>query len=413
MVSHAALTVPFYQKRFAESGFDAFNLESLDSISTLPLLTKKDIINAGDELRSSSYLNDPRVRRKTTSGSTGVSLEILVDEEALQYKRACTLRSDEWSGWRRGETIAMIWGNPDYLKKGLRGRIRNTFLDRHYYLDTLKMNQDSMSRFADRLLTKKPSLLFGHAHSVYLFSQFIANYRPGSIKPRGIITSAMILHDWQRKAIETEFNCTVTNRYGCEEVSLIASECERHQGLHVNNDGVYVEIIRDGNSVAAGEPGAIVVTDLKNRAMPLIRYKIGDVASWCQSKLCPCGRGLPLIDRIEGRDADYVTTSRGELISGISLTENFAMMIPGISQIQIIQESLNNFTFRIVKGNNFTDESINILHHYVDKRFGSDTMCHCEFVDQIPQEPSGKYRFCISKVANKFNGSSDKVFNHV
>src|SRR5262249_25603036 len=147
----------------------------------------------------------------------------------------------------------------------------------------------------------------------------------GPIRPRGIITSAMILHDWQRRVIEEIFACKVTNRYGCEEVSLIACECERHEGLHVNADGVYVELIRDGRPVGPGEPGSVVVTDLTNRAMPIIRYQVGDVAVWSE-RVCSCGRTAPLLARVEGRDADYVQTSRGELISGISLTENFAML---------------------------------------------------------------------------------------
>jgi len=79
-----------------------------------------------------------------------------------------------------------------------------------------------------------------------------------------------------------------------------------------------------------GEPGSVVVTDLTNRAMPILRYQVGDVAVW-SDQVCPCGRGLPLLERIDGREADYVVTARGELISGISLTENFALHVPGVA----------------------------------------------------------------------------------
>jgi phenylacetate-CoA ligase len=197
------------------------------------------------------------------------------------------------------------------------------------------------------------------------------------------------------------FVCKVTNRYGCEEVSLIACECERHEGLHVNCDGVYVELVRDGRPVGPGESGLVVVTDLTNRAMPIIRYQVGDVATWSE-KTCSCGRGMPLLKRIEGRDADYVTTARGELVSGISLTENFAMLVPGIAQLQIIQEELDRFTFRIVKGDDFGPESLSRIAELVAERFGSEARYECEYVDSIPQERSGKYRFCISRVANAF-----------
>jgi phenylacetate-CoA ligase len=208
----------------------------------------------------------------------------------------------------------------------------------------------------------------------------------------------MILHDWQRRRIESVFGCRVTNRYGCEEVSLIACECSEHRGLHVNADSIVVETVVDGRPARPGEPGSIVITDLSNFAMPLIRYRIGDVAELTDRR-CPCGRGLPLLESIQGREADYVVTSDGRMISGISLTENFALHVPGVAQIQFVQETLERFLFRIVRDSAFGPESERALAALVEKWFGSATQWRCEFVEAIPQEPSGKYRFCISHVA--------------
>lgn len=405
ILQHAYATVPFYQRRFDAVGFRGEQIRSLEGFANLPVLTKAEIRAQGRQLLSTAYQGRQDLHRKTTSGSTGVSLEVWVDEAAMQFKRACTLRSDEWSGWRLGEPMAAIWGNPEYLKRGWRGRLRNGLLDRCRYLDTLGMDEGSMARFTDDLARRQPSLLFGHAHSVYLFARYVSNYRANSIRPKGIITSAMALHGWQRQAIEAEFDCKVTNRYGCEEVSLIACECERHAGLHVNTDGVYVELLRDGRPVPPGEPGSVVVTDLVNRAMPLIRYQIGDVASWAEGE-CGCGRvGMPRLARIEGREADFVTTQDGRLISGISLTENFAMLIPGVEQLQIIQESLDRFTFRIVRDGGFGPLSDAKIRELVRARFGANVGYDCEFVTSIPQEASGKYRFCISKVPNTLSGA--------
>lgn len=402
MVQHAWETVPFYRERWAREGIDPFRLTGPDDLTRLPILTKADIRANRTELMSEAYRGRADLHRKKTSGSTGVSLEIWVDEDATQFKRGCTLRSDEWSGWRFGEPVAMIWGNPDYLKRGWRGRLRNGVLDRARHLDTLKMDETMMARFADDLANRPASLIFGHAHSVYLFASFVRDYRPGTIRPRGIITSAMPLHNWQRAVIEEVFTCKVTNRYGCEELSLIACECERHDGLHVNSDDLYVELLREGESVKAEELGSVVVTDLSNRAMPLIRYKTGDMAVWA-GRSCPCGReGMPLLAKVDGREADYVTTARGELVSGISLTENFAMLVPGIAQLQIVQEAVDRFTFRLVRGNDFGPASLVQLDHLVAERFGSGTSYNCEYLESIPQEPSGKYRFCISKVPNKY-----------
>jgi phenylacetate-CoA ligase len=404
LLQHAYDTVPFYQERFKQIGASPGDIIGMDDLRRLPVLTKADLRTDKSRLLSTSFDRKDLCCKKT-SGSTGVALEVWVDEASMQWKRACTARSDEWSGWRFGERIGMIWGNPDYLQRGWRGLFRNVVLEREYYLDTLKMDSAGLSRFADVLRSKRPPLLFGHAHSVYLFAEYVRQQGIHDIRPRGIITSAMVLHSWQRAVVEKTFGCKVTNRYGCEEVGLIACECEEHNGLHINSDNLVVETVRDGRPAAPGEPGSVVVTDLTNRAMPLIRYQVGDVAIRTERR-CLCGRGLPLLERIEGREADYVVTTKGELISGISLTENFALQIVGVTQIQIIQEAVDHFRFRVVRGPEFGPASLQQMTQLVHARFGSEVAYELEFVEKIPQEPSGKYRFCISRVANPFMRSA-------
>jgi phenylacetate-CoA ligase len=401
VLRHAYETVPFYRRRFDECSLHPRDIRSFEDFARLPILSKQDIRQNSDALLSDRF-DKNSLHRKKTSGSTGTALEVFVDDAAHQFKRACTLRSDEWSGWRLGERVAMVWGNPDYLQRGWRGRLRNALLERRTYLDTLRISDDALERFTRALVRRPPSLLFGHAHSVYLFAAYLRQKASAAIRPRGIITSAMVLHAWQRRVIEEVFQCPVTNRYGCEEVSLIACECERHQGLHVNAEGIYVEILRDGRPVRAGEQGQVHVTDLTNRAMPLLRYQVGDLAV-LSNRRCVCGRGLPLLERIAGRVADYVVTPAGELISGISLTENLALKVPGVAQFQIVQESRHQFVFRLVRGPGFGEASLSRLQELVQATFGPDVGYRCEFPDRIDPEASGKYRFCISRVRVPFH----------
>ncbi len=407
MIRHAYDTTPLYCDRLAQCGLTPDDIENPEIFRRIPVLTKADIREHGDELISMAYDRD-KLMIKKTSGSTGVSLQIRIDDDSLQWKRACTLRSDEWSGWKFGERVAMLWGPSAYLQHGWRGRLRNTLLERTLGLNTLKMDEDALQHFCDQLRRKRPTLIFGHAHSVCLLAEYVRAADIHDIRPRGIITTAMALHDWQRQIIEEVFRCKVTNRYGCEEVSLIACECEQHTGLHVNSDGVYVEIERDGEPVGPGMAGSVIVTDLTNRAMPILRYQVGDVGIWAD-RACTCGRGLPLLARVEGREADYVTTSDGELISGISLTENFAVQVPGVAQIQIVQETVDRFRFRIVRGSDFGSTSVTRLREMVAERFGAGVTYDCEYVDRIAPEPSGKYRFCISHVPNRFAVSQQSL----
>ncbi len=407
LLRHAYRTVPFWKNRMDQSKFDVEKFSSLKDLLYLPLLTKTDLRKEGQGLLSTAFsVKDLHVHK--TSGSTGISVVTYRDEACQQFKRAATLRSDEWSGWRLGESIALIWGNPQ-IRKDWKGRIRRALLEMDYvYLDTLQMNEESMDEFADALVKKTPSMLFGHAHSLYLFASYLKQKRSDvSIRPKAIVSTCMVLHDFEREGISDVFSCQVTNRYGCEEVSLIACECCTGDGLHVNSDCLFVELIDDaGNCCQAGQPGRIVVTDLKNMAMPIIRYEVGDMGMWA-AKPCSCGRTLPLLAKIEGRVADYVVTRDGNYISGISLTENFAVIIPGVSQLQIVQEEIDRFTFNIVKGYEFNEKSTDKLRKLVKKYFGDEVCYECVFLDKIPQESSGKYRFCISKVGRCFDQQNE------
>lgn len=408
LLQHAAETSTFWRQRFAACGLDPARCRDWDDFRRLTPLTKTELRTRRDELVSNRY-DRSTLHYHTTSGSTGESVGVYVDDPAQQWRRATTLRSDEWTGWRLGEKVALVWGNPEYQQRGWRGRLRNGLLDRASYLDTLKMDEAAMGRFLEVQRRRRPTLMMGHAHSLYLLAEFARARGGAGFRPRGIISTAMALHDWQRTSIESVFGCPVTNRYGCEEVALIACECSAHDGLHVNADGVYVELVRpDGEPAAPGEPGSVLVTDLSNRAMPILRYQVGDVAVWAEGR-CPCGRGLPRLARLEGREADYVVTPAGELVSGISLTENFAMQIPGLAQLQIVQEAVDQFLFCIVKAADFGPESEARIAELVRERFGPEVRYACEFVARIPQERSGKYRFCISKVPNPFLASRELV----
>ncbi len=390
ILRHAFDTVPFYRAAWAAAGVHPNDVKDFADLRRFPIVTKTDLRTRAAEFHSEAY-RGPYVTKRT-SGSTGVPLTIRLDEAGKQWKYAGTLRGDEWSGWRLGQRVAKLWGNPEYRHSGFKGRLRNAILDRAVHLDTVRLTDSRMREFVTAIRRHRPGLLFGHAHSLYLIADRLKKQGIDDVRPNGIVSTAMPLHDWQRKTIEEVFGTKATDRYGCEETSLIAGECEVHRGLHVNADSVHVE-------VESGEPtGPLLVTDLCNHAMPLIRYRNGDHVT-LTDRICSCGRGLPLIEKVEGRDADYVVTPTGSLISGISLTENFACLIEGTAQVQIVQEAVTHLRLRIVPSEAFGVDSRRQIARLVGDTFGPTMRHDIELVDAIPQEPGGKYRFCISKVA--------------
>jgi phenylacetate-coenzyme A ligase PaaK-like adenylate-forming protein len=400
VVRHAWLTVPYYRARWKAAGLRPEAIRSLDDLRQFPILSKADVRDHADELRSDAY-RGAAVISKTTSGSTGVPLTILWDAESKDWKRACTLRSDQWSGWRLGTRVARLWGHGAAERGTFKDRLWRHLVARESYLNTLGIDAGRLRAFARHLRRKPPGLLFGHAHSLYLFAAHVRAHCPGTIRPDGVVSGAMMLHDWQRGVIEEAFGRPVTNRYGCEEVSLIACECEEHRGLHLNADSVYCEVVPDDRLGAGPGAGRLLVTDLTNRAMPLIRYQVGDVVV-PSNRTCECGRGLPLVERVVGREADYVLTPGGMLISGISLTDHFATEIRGAAQVQIVQERLKLLRLRMVADNGFGPDSHRQIEDLVRSTFGPDMRYEVELVDAIPPEPSGKYRFCVSPVATAY-----------
>lgn len=397
LLRHAFLSTDFYRERFQNAGLTPEDIRNWDDLGRIPLLSNDDIRGNRERMVAAKIPKQQLIPKKT-SGSTGVSLGFYVDEQSMQWKRAVTMTYDRWSGWDLGERVGAIWGNPDY-RLNWRMYLRNLLLTRYEYLDTLKMSEEEMLSFYQRLCRKPPRILFGHAHSLYLFARFMESRKLSGVHPKGIISTCMVLHDFERAAIERVFGCRVTNRYGCEEVSLIACEC--HEGrMHVNCDSLIVEYVRDGEPVPPGEAGAIVVTDLTNYGMPFIRYKVGDVGVPSAETSCPCGCTYPIMASLEGRVADYIVTPEGNYISGISLTENFAMQLPGIKQLQIVQEKIDYLLFRVVKGKEYSEKTEKDMKALVEERFGTGMGYSIEHVDSIQSEESGKYRFCISRLAN-------------
>lgn len=399
LVRHAAEHTDYYRDCFAAAGVTPDDVHTAADLQRIPFLTKEDI-RANNMRMVADNVPDDRLVHKKTSGSTGVSLELFVDEASCQWKRGVTIAYDRWSGWDIGERVGAIWGNPECYQNW-RMYLRNLLLVRHSYLDTLKMDEAAMRAFHGNLSKRPPAILFGHAHSLFLFARFMEQHGLDGIRPRGIISTCMVLHDFERKAIERVFGCRVTNRYGCEEVSLIACECPEGR-MHLNCDTLMVECVRDGKPVPPGEPGALVVTDLTNYGMPIIRYKVGDVGRLSPQSDCPCGCSYPTLEALEGRVADYVVTPDGQYISGISLTENFAMHLPGVKQMQIVQEQQDRLLFRLVKGEQFSEQTVRDIDLLAQKRFGERMAYQLEYVDSIQSEGSGKYRFCISRLPNPF-----------
>ena len=326
-----------------------------------------------------------------------MALTTYFDRHWLEARTADAMRADQWAGSLHGMKVAALWGNPP-VAKSPKERLRRLLIDRFVYLDTINLNDDSLADFIARWRAQKPEVLFGHAHSLYMLARYLLENGIKDLRPRGIVSTSMMLLVPEREVIEAAFACKVTDRYGCEEVGLIACECEQHRGLHLAIEQLYIEFLRpDGTPAAPDEEGAIVITDLLNHGMPFIRYRIEDVGVPTE-RACACGRGLPLMERVTGRVADYLKRRDGSLVAGVSLVERTLTAIAGIEQLQIVQPQRDLIVLNVVRAPDFTADSEAALLNELRAVFGAGITFRAEYLDSIPQESSGKYRFSICRV---------------
>jgi phenylacetate-CoA ligase len=232
----------------------------------------------------------------------------------------------------------------------------------------------------------------------YLLENHINN-----VRPRAVITSAETLLDYMRKTIEEAFGCPVFDFYGSREIGSLAGECEEHSGYHISAENVVMEFVREGEPVATGEEGVILVTNLRNFGMPFIRYNMGDVGR-ASDEVCGCGRGLPLMSSIEGRVSQFMAVYDKRLRRVIPVSTagpgvfSMALMHVPLERYRIIQESLDRLVIKAVKGEGYSQRHTDFLVEHILKYLGDNITIEVEFVDSLPPLPSGKRSVFISKI---------------
>ncbi|MGN6704746.1 MAG: phenylacetate--CoA ligase family protein [Rhodanobacter sp.] len=395
LLEHCERTVPYYRQRWREAGIAVADIRSLDDYARLPVLTKSDIRQHFDALQAEGWHD--RVLTKATGGSTGDPLRFGYTRESYERRTAVMWRGYGWAGSRMGRRTLFVWGGavgtPPRVQQ-FKDRVYNAAFARRV-LNSFNMTDANMAEFADAIDRYRPQVIVGYVGPLVRLAQWLLATGRRVAAPQSIIGAAESLHEFQREIIERAFGCPAYNTYGCREFMLIASECERREGLHVNADHLVVELLRRADAPAT-EPGEVVITDLFNYGMPFVRYLNGDVAT-ASDHACSCGRGLPLLQRVDGRLLDAIRTPAGHRLPG----EFFPHMlkdVPGLVRFQVVQRRLDELELSLVRGPGFDDASLAYIRRELAKVVGDSLQLNVHFVDDIPLTPSGKWRVCISEL---------------
>jgi phenylacetate-coenzyme A ligase PaaK-like adenylate-forming protein/uncharacterized protein (DUF362 family) len=397
LVRFAAAATPFYRDRLREAAF-RFDAPSYAlELRKVPPLTKAELQQHGSALTARG--SRAGWTTNASGGSTGHPVALLQDGPYRTEMKATEWLSDELQGWRAGAPVALLWGAPSDTRasKLLRARVHRFFTNGEVF-DSFDMGPDRMARFHARLQQLRPRVLIAYAGSAFAYARFLleAGLRP-HYPTTSIITSAETLTAEMRETIERCFAVPVFNRYGSREVGCIGSECAAHVGLHLHPYNHLVEVVDlDTGEPVVGRPGRILVTLLTNRAMPLIRYDIGDVGVLGAAP-CPCGRPSPLLEKVLGRSSDFILAPDGRLVHGEYFTHLFYGRT-SIRQFQFVQETPTAFTLRVVRSPASAPGEMADVEAGIREVLGPRARIAVEELERIPPAPSGKHRFTISKL---------------
>jgi len=397
--------VPYYKRLFDEIGIIKSNSEiDLSRFQEIPLLDKEIINNSFSDLKSKK-LAEGEYFYNTSGGSTGEPVKFVQDAKFAEWGWAVKTYFDEWSGYYTGRRKIKLWGSERDLFVGRQtAKIRLLrWLHNEIWLNAFKMTSEQMRNYVEKINTFKPVQILAYVESIYELSLFIEKEKILVHSPKAIMTSAGTLYSYMKDKVQNVFQAPVYNRYGSREVGDMACECEQQNGLHVSSLTHYIEILNsDLNPAGPDENGEIVVTSLSNFAMPLIRYRVGDIGAWSKNP-CTCGRPFPLLKRIEGRVSDTFFTKGGDQVHGEYFTHLFYFR-EWIKKFQVVQEELNLVKVLIVSKNlensyECVANDLADIQYKIQLVMGNTCKVEFKFVNEIVPSKSGKYRYTISKLS--------------
>lgn len=397
LMQHVYMHVPYYRRVMDELNLVPEDFRETGDLQKLPVLTRQELRKNSAKLRSSAPPSGKPAVYKT-GGTTGEPLEIWKDLEAVVWGNAAYYRGLGWAGYNFDrDRLALLFGGSLKAKRSVL-RTRGFTAGLNLSLSAFDITSDSLSEYYDRLRRFRPHFLKGYAGAVYLLAMKCLEANYNELNFEAAFTTSEQLPVSQRNIIESAFGCEVFDYYGCVEINSLGYECEFHQGYHIPEEHAVVEVVPEANvGVESHGCGALLLTDLDNYQMPLIRYKNGD-AGTVLDEPCACGRKLRRIAPLMGRVADLLLRTDGTPVLGGIATYVFRETRL-IREFCLIQEELRRCRLQYVSDDSDDEVADAIV---VLKRFlGADMEFITERLDHIPRIAGGKRRVTMSKIAHE------------
>lgn len=385
LMNHAVVTTNYYK-----------NYKGL-SLNEFPVINKQIIKDNINDFLSTKYLNVKK-HSMSTSGSTGTPFVVQQNMNKRYRTLADLIYFNEIAGQNIGDRFVFfrVWTQED-LHTVQNSKFK-MFAKNEVPVDISKLDDQSMEEIRQLLKKdKKINEIMGYASTHKRLGQYLdkCGDKPSDFNLKLIISGSEMLEISARNTLKKVFGCTVLSRYSNQENGVLGQQCSKNsdsEKYHMNVASYYIELLKIDSDEPAeiGEVGRIVVTDLFNYAMPMIRYDTGDLA--IKTNACDCGYTSFILGNLQGRLSDVCRDTNGNLISPLLLDKHMEKF-DKLKQFQFIQNDINEYIFKVNDPNNeYLDEQfIDLLKELL----GNDANCKIIRVNEIPCLNSGKFKQMI------------------
>lgn len=389
IINHAYNNVQFYHDLFNSEKIKPSDIKTVQDLKRIPIITKKDVRDNYPEKIVAKNTNLDDCFIANTSGSTGIPLKICFSYKDRDYLHSLTSYIYLEAGVRWFDKIVAIQFIPNDKNRNWFNKFGKIF--RH----TISV-LDPIEDIFNELCTIKPNVIYTYPSILSLLA-IEKNNNKSFFSPRQIFTTGEALTDSSREKFINIFGSDILRNYVSVEFGPLAFECKEHTGYHILTDNVVMEFTKNGKDIDYGEIGEVLVTGLNNYKMPLIRYRLGDIAVPSEAK-CSCGRGLPLVKHFVGREDDFLVLPSGRKISPRMI--NHIEHINGIASYKIIQKKPERIVVKIVKSEDFNGNTTrDVIGIIKSGCAGEEVSVEVELVDQISKGRTGKRRTVVSEVS--------------
>lgn len=356
-------------------------ISSLKDLQKLPITDKKGLRKNAENILINE---DKNIHYFKTSGTTGTPLQIGISTDVWAKEYAFVWRQRKMAGINEKDKCASFVGRMIVSSEETKNFWRYNFADNQLLFSVYHMNENNLEKYTEKFNSWKCDYVQGYPSAIYLLAKYAVDNNIKLHKPKAIFTSSEMLLEYQESIIEEAFNTMIHDFYGNVERAGIITRCNAGN-YHVNVESGILEIIDN----------KFYWTSFLNTTTPLIRYEIGDMGKFEDSReVCKCGSSFPLIRQIDGRMDDYIVTSSGRKIGHLG---HLIQPAQGIASSQLIQTGVDSLIINVVPDKGFDKNSMDKVIRNA-KNYLGDMDIKWNIVDELERTSNGKVKYIIRKI---------------